>query len=190
VQLVGLGPRTLSYVPDLRLFASQLAPKYNAAGHRRASSSPSRTLTLCTCCDDASLAADLVEARGSPILSLSTAAPTTMRSRAERPVQVSASASEGLHSGRRSCPQPLRGGRTGTMCCPLTGLTGMYGFGCCGPRKVPRRRSEHDQAPVPVGLDAGATPAPHADLQQVRKSACGCPEPNCHVPAGHEGKPG
>ena len=81
--------------------------------------------------------------------------PRTMRPRAERPILMSASASEGVRSRVPALSFWRGGGRTGTMCCPFAGLTGIHGFGWRGPRKVPHRRSEHDQAPVPVGLDAG-----------------------------------
>lgn len=52
----------LVHVPDLLLFVPSQSQIGNAAGHRHASSSPSRIATLHICGDAASLAADPVEA--------------------------------------------------------------------------------------------------------------------------------
>ena len=49
-----------------------------------------------------------------------------------------------------------------------------------GPPVTPRRQSERDQAAIPVSFDAGPTPAPHADLQNVGNPARGSTEPDFH----------
>ena len=81
---VQVPPRTQLHVSHLRLFPRSLSWVGNAAGQRHGSSSPSRTLTLCACCDAVRPAIDPGETRRST-LPLPTAVPIDCAPRAERP---------------------------------------------------------------------------------------------------------